>query len=333
MANSTPIRHLSISLAVMGLSGCLTHPPLESIPVTTADFSLPPEEIKTTYPEIRKYDTQFGEASLAYPPVEQLIEAWGEPDAISEQTREHYLAAAGGGLFFLNSPVLMASLFTIGVFSTDAPRQYQWKKENYHIDVIVRKQQNADFVDSWQWRHISANRPPAALFSEPRYLPFFNFSIATGKEHYGERIRDLTDFSSGHGWQLGFGFTINNLLKRTDLDLGIGIKYNELYDIGRERTAVKLTRYPMDITAMYETGKRLRFGGGLAYYHASQFYSVDTGSETMEPATGTTLLVDYSISGKYVLGLRLESLKEKTSTGRRIDGSNLSVRYNYRLFY
>jgi len=75
------IELLFIALVVAVIfSGCASTNSFNKIPTEVSSFQLPKDQLKQQYPDIQEYENEFRGLNVNTPLVQELIDAWGEPD-------------------------------------------------------------------------------------------------------------------------------------------------------------------------------------------------------------------------------------------------------------
>lgn len=151
------IELLFIALVVAVIfSGCASTNSFNKIPTEVSSFQLPKEQLKQQYPDIQEYEKNFRGLNANTPLVQELIDAWGEPD--KKKIRISYPLAIGGALLgsavlFGPVPALVGGAAVI-VIRPYAPEYYYWRKENYCIEAYIDKTFDQGYkkrVLSWKW--------------------------------------------------------------------------------------------------------------------------------------------------------------------------------------
>ncbi len=150
------IRFSLVMLVALSMIGCATTRPVETLPTDPGSFQLTDSELRESFPEIDEYEEGFRGFSHNIPPVEQLIDQWGEPD----RKRKDYVYAVIVGATLVGSAFLLSPGVTLlggGIMLAvrpTLPEYYYWIKGDYCIEVVVDATFDSSYekvLSHWEW--------------------------------------------------------------------------------------------------------------------------------------------------------------------------------------
>ncbi len=159
-----PFRYFLFFAGLLCLTACITPNKFGALPTQSADFRLPPTELRASYPDIDKYDKELRAFFLVPPLADVLIEKWGEPQQKESQWLSYsgpYLAIGAAGVFWGPVPPLVAGgwLFAVKPVPTV---DYYWLKEDYCIRASIDRHMANGYqihMHSWTWHYLGKSAP------------------------------------------------------------------------------------------------------------------------------------------------------------------------------
>ena len=328
-------RRIAAIVLVLTAHGCAT--PFKSIPKSDDDFRLPPQELTQRFSDVRQYSPEHGSAELFnFPVAEELIGSWGPPDKSTVDRALQYGNAAdfsGIGLWFSGgAPEILLPLmaFTGYMILTQTPEILTWNKADYSVDVHTIKQNGAQRVTYWDWKHTSSGVTAPVFAPDIGIAPIFKFDWSFGPRFF-ESDFEANDPGLNGGFSLGIGVRNPTLLPRTDTEISVGWRTNGNFDYDSNRQTntnrkIGTRSIPIEALAMYRVAdSSMRVGGGISAHLNGRFLSNYLPDEKMDSAIGFIGQLDYSFFPRSAVGLRFEGLRYQTASGRKLNANMIGL--------
>lgn len=158
------IRGLTFLILFAFTSGCATQTKTHfgSFPTALIDFELCPEELRTKYSDIDRFDGPYPQGFFFHsiydlPPVEELKIKWGDPNnkRISWWNLKGPTFMTAMGIAF-SFPAAITSGFAVFSVAAHPTSVYTWEKGHYSIDCVVNHPMAFNYaphMEYWRWNY------------------------------------------------------------------------------------------------------------------------------------------------------------------------------------
>lgn len=143
------------------LTGCSTTKPFNKIPTELSSFKEPESKLVQQYPDIERYEKTFRGFHPNFPLAQDLVHAWGEPDAKSHKWSDPLLSdgiVIGAGVLSGSIPLIAAGAMLV-MARPYVPEVYFWKKGNYCIEATLDERINNGYrktINYWEWYEVES---------------------------------------------------------------------------------------------------------------------------------------------------------------------------------
>lgn len=339
-----------VIISVCITTGCATVS-VDNLPSSNEEFSIPPKEILSKYPDIERLSLSTNRIAAADEKVyTNLVEKWGKPDEVINAKKGNIANAALGitafslpFAFLVPDPAFIA--VGAGILAVDlglvyllTPREDRvtWHKGDYRIESQTMGEGYKQQLTYWEWSHkdkscdcysaLLSKRSPTAMF----------FDGSVGAEFSSVYI-DEQKLESDPGFSFRLSPGINLALSRPiKIDIAAAVEISRTaYSTTPELnfSAIQQLGIRLGLYRPFLQNDRMRIGGGLTMPLRS-WYIDDTESYTMtEHFPRLFVHLDYMFNGMGQIGYELSYDRLDDTRGNRLQIHEFSIRSFLRTYF